>query len=44
LPWPVDRLLVEPEAQERGRALRAFAEETDRAHQPSEASRSHERR
>jgi 4-alpha-glucanotransferase len=42
LPWPVDRLLVEPEAQERARALRAFAEESGRAREAANAGRSQE--
>jgi 4-alpha-glucanotransferase len=43
LPWPVDRLLVEPEAQARAGALRALAEESGRVPLPMQAgARPHE--
>jgi 4-alpha-glucanotransferase len=35
LPWPVDQLAVPPEAQERARALRTWAERTHRLPEPS---------
>jgi 4-alpha-glucanotransferase len=34
LPWPVDRLRAEPEAEERARVLRSLGEQTNRAGRP----------
>ena len=44
MPWPVDRLPTQPEAQARARVLRSFAEESGRVRPQTAGVRSRERR